>query len=292
MTIKLYFSPLIAKIIYIYNTKVNTGKKLSTARLSDGTEVYCLRVPEAIVLDNHVEGYMGNGIDIKDGDVVFDIGANIGLLGVRACQKYPNAKVFAFEPIPDIYRAASANADRYGKGNYKVIQKGVSDKEGELTFTYFPNSPALSTSDPSQWDVDPTQFEKAVEGNLRNLPGRYKLLRYLPKFLTPFIARQIRKGSVTVNCPLTTVSKVIEEYNIPKIDLLKVDCEGAELAVLKGIDTNHWPMVGKVVAEVHDIDGRLAEVTSLLKSHGFNNIHSEKEKGFEETHLINIFATR
>lgn len=271
---------------------MSTAKKLSTARLSDGTEVYCLRVPEAIVLDNHVEGYMGNGIDIKDGDIVFDIGANIGLLGVRACQKYPNAKIYAFEPIPDIFAVAKANADKFGKGNYTVFQNGVSDSEGDLVFTYFPNSPALSTSDPAQWDVDPTQFEKAVDGNLRNLPGRYKLLRYLPKFLTPFIARQIRKGSVTVNCKLTTVSKVIEDNNIPKIDLLKVDCEGAELSVLRGIKQEHWPVIGKVVAEVHDLEGRLDVVIALLKSHGFNKIHTEKEKGFEDTHLINIFATR
>ncbi len=271
---------------------MSTGKKLLTARLSDGTEVYCLRVPEAVVLDNHVEGYMGNGIDIKDGDVVFDIGANIGLLGVRACQRFPNAKIYAFEPIPDIYRIAKANADKFGNGNYTVIDNGVSDEEGVLIFTYFPNSPALSTSNPEQWDVDPTEFEKAVDGNLRNLPGRYKLLRFLPKFLTPFIARQIKKGAVRVECKLTTVSKVLEDYNIPKIDLLKIDCEGAELQVLQGIKADHWPIIGKVVAEVHDVEGRLEVVTALLKSHGFSKIHTEKEKGFEDTHLTNIFATR
>jgi len=82
------------------------------------------------------------------------------------------------------------------------------------------------------------------------------------------------------------------DNNIPRIDLLKVDCEGAELAVLKGIKPEHWPLIGKVVAEVHDVEGRLETVTALLKSHGFNNIHQEKEKGFEKTQLTNIFATR
>lgn len=271
---------------------MSTAKKLLTARLDDGTEVYCLRVPEAVVLDSHVEGYMGNGIDIKDGDIVFDIGANIGLLGVRACQRFPNTKVYAFEPIPDIFAAAKANADKFGKGNYTVIPLGVSSEEGELTFTYFPNAPALSTSDPGQWDIDPKQFENAVKGNLENMPARYRLLRFMPRFLMPMIARQIKSGSVTVNCKLTTVSKVMEDNNIPKIDLLKVDCEGAELAVLKGIKPEHWPLIGKVVAEVHDVEGRLDTVTALLKQHGFNNIHKEKEKGFEKTQLTNIFATR
>jgi hypothetical protein len=117
-------------------------------------------------------------------------------------------------------------------------------------------------------------------------------LRYLPKFLTPFIARQIKKGAVTVNCRLTTVSKVLEEHKIPKIDLLKIDCEGAELSVLQGIKNEHWPLIGKIVAEVHDVEGRMDVITKLLKSHGFINIHTEKEKGFEQTHLTNIFATR
>jgi hypothetical protein len=40
------------------------------------------------------------------------------------------------------------------------------------------------------------------------------------------------------------------------------------------------------------VEGRLETVTALLKSHGFNNIHQEKEKGFEKTQLTNIFATR
>lgn len=260
--------------------------------MSDGTVVYCLRVPEAVVLDNHVEGYMGNGIDIKDGDIVFDIGANIGLLGVRACQKYPNAKIYAFEPIPDIFRVASANAEKFGNGNYKVIPCGVSNAVGELNFTYYPNSPALSTSDPEQWLRDPKEFEKAVAGNLKNMPARYRLLRFMPSFLTPFIARQIMSGAIKVSCKLTTVSLVIEENNIPKIDLLKIDCEGAELQVLQGIKPEHWPLIGKVVAEVHDNDGRLDVVKKLLTDNGFTKISAEKEKGFEETKLINIFATR
>jgi hypothetical protein len=44
--------------------------------LHDGTAIYCLRKPEAKMLDHHVDGYLQNGITIKDGDVVFDVGAN------------------------------------------------------------------------------------------------------------------------------------------------------------------------------------------------------------------------
>ena len=75
---------------------------MKTTKLPDGTRVYALRAPEARMLDHHVDGYLQNGIEINDGDVVFDVGANIGVFSVRAAQKGPNVRVFAFEPIPFI----------------------------------------------------------------------------------------------------------------------------------------------------------------------------------------------
>ena len=47
---------------------------MTKTTLHDGTAIYCLRKPEAKMLDHHVDGYLQNGIAIKDGDVVFDVG--------------------------------------------------------------------------------------------------------------------------------------------------------------------------------------------------------------------------
>lgn len=265
---------------------------MQTVKLDDGTQVYCLRKPEAIVLDSHVDGYLAHGIVINDGDVIFDVGANIGLMGVRAFQRYKGITVFAFEPIPDIFAAMQANANKFGQGRYHAINKGVSAAPGRLNFTYYPNSPALSTSDPDQWDLDPAQLERAVEGNLKNAPKRFSWMRYLPKFIAKYVARHIRSGAVKVDAELTTLSTVFAEYKLEKIDLLKVDCEGAELQVLQGIQPADWPKIQKVVAEVYDVDNRLAIIKEMLTNAGFTKITEEKEKGFEETKLINIFAIR
>ena len=61
---------------------------MTQATLNDGTKVFCLRKPEAKMLDHHVDGYLQNGIKINDGDVVFDVGANVGVFGIRACLLY------------------------------------------------------------------------------------------------------------------------------------------------------------------------------------------------------------
>ena len=63
---------------------------MTKTTLSDGTQLFCLRKPEAKMLDHHVDGYLQNGISIKDNAVVFDVGANIGVFGIRAVQKAKN----------------------------------------------------------------------------------------------------------------------------------------------------------------------------------------------------------
>ena len=76
------------------------------------------------------------------------------------------------------------------------------------------------------------------------------------------------------------------------INLLKIDCEGAELDVLLGLKDAHWPKIEKVIAEVHDIDGRLDKIIDLLTTHGITEITVEKEAGFERTVLCNVHAVR
>ena len=73
------------------------------AKLQDGTKVHCILKSEAQVLDHHVEGYFVHGIALKENDVVFDVGANVGVFSLRALQKGKSIQVFAFEPIPDIF---------------------------------------------------------------------------------------------------------------------------------------------------------------------------------------------
>ncbi|MBM76341.1 MAG: hypothetical protein CMK59_13130 [Proteobacteria bacterium] len=73
---------------------------MKTTHLKDSTEISCLLSSEAFVLDDHVEGYFNHGRSIKDGSVVFDVGANIGIFGIRTLQKGSNIRFFAFELVP------------------------------------------------------------------------------------------------------------------------------------------------------------------------------------------------
>lgn len=65
------------------------------------------------------------------------------------------------------------------------------------------------------------------------------------------------RGPEHVSVPVITVSQAMRNLRLRQIDLLKLDCEGAELDVLLGLTPATWGMVNQIVAEVADVDGRL-----------------------------------
>ena len=265
---------------------------MPTATLNDGMAVHCLVRSEALVLDHHVRGYFNHGIDVRDGDIVFDVGANIGVFALRALERGPSVRVFAFEPIPDIYAVLARNCARHGEGRMAALPYGVSSKPGRACFDYYPNSPALSTAHPDLWDTDPDLLARAVRGSARNAPPELWQARFVSGFLSRVIARRLRRGARHVDCELRTLSQIIRDRRVPRVDLLKIDCEGAELDALMGIDEEHWPLIGKVIVEVHDLDGRVTQVKRLLREHGFRHVVVDREPGFEDTPLYNLHATR
>ena len=80
---------------------------------------------------------------------------------------------------------------------------------------------------------------------------------------------------------------------LEQVDMLKIDVERAELAVLHGIADSDWPKIRQIVVEVHDIDGRLAEVKGLLTEHaGFQVTAVEQDINLRGSTLYNIYAIR
>ncbi len=265
---------------------------MTSTKLADGTEIFCIKKPEAKMLDYHVDGYLQHGITINDGDVIFDVGANIGVFGIRAVNSFSNVKVYAFEPIPEILAVLKSNAAKFAKDRFIVLPYGASNENTTATFSYFPNTPALSTAHPEMWNKNPQAFSEAVKSTINNPPPQLKWMRFIPASFSGLIAKFLQKGKVSVTCNLRTISSVIKEEKVSEIDLLKIDCEGAELQALQGIEQQDWNKINKVVVEVHDTENRLQIITGLLQKNGFTKIVKEKEKGLENTQLFNLFATR
>lgn len=75
---------------------------------------------------------------IGPGDVVADIGANIGLTVILFSTLA--SKVYAFEPSPSTYRILVDNLARAGVDNVEAINLGLGHKEESLTITFAKNN--------------------------------------------------------------------------------------------------------------------------------------------------------
>ncbi|HEN4755802.1 TPA: FkbM family methyltransferase, partial [Legionella pneumophila] len=72
-----------------------------------------------------------------------------------------------------------------------------------------------------------------------------------------------------VRCHLTALGRFIENNQIARIDLLKIDVEGAELDVINSIKPEQFSLIKQLSIEVHDIDNRVEKLVSYLQKQGY-----------------------
>ena len=276
---------------------MKTGLKETS--LPNGLKVFCLDELEATLVFDQVKLYYKHGIEVHPADTVFDIGANIGMFTLLTNELGDrNINIFAFEPIPDIFAALSANINRHGTDIIRVFNCGLAANSGSTEFAYYPHYTMLSTaySDSTSENELHTLIRESLLRNLDELPRQLHWLRWLPGFLRSFVLDRMIDRSFRdmqlIKCQLRTVSEIIREYNVEHIDLLKVDAEKSELAVLGGVDEEHWPMIRQVVMEVHDLEGRLEAIRQLLKKHGIAQIMIEQEPTLRGSNVYSLYARR
>jgi FkbM family methyltransferase len=117
---------------------------------------------------------------LKPGDVVVDVGANIGYYTTLAAKAVgPTGRVIAIEPFPETFTALRDNVRRNGLTNVELVNAAVGD--GAVLSLYQDPSGALGTISMLQqpgWkhvaDVPTTTIEKIVAPDLR---GRLRLVK-------------------------------------------------------------------------------------------------------------------
>lgn len=122
--------------------------------------------------------------DIKEDDVVFDVGSYHGHFALYASQKAKNGKVYAFEPDPKNRAVLKKNLELNGITNVVVVP--------DILTAY----------------VGFAQFNSEGTG----------------------ISQISPEGNDTLRC--TTLQAFCQENNIPKVDFVKMDIEGAEVGVV------------------------------------------------------------
>ena len=267
-------------------------------RQREGSEFAAYELPNGLTIARHNKNeadylyheifeehaYFAPQITLPPQACVFDVGANIGVFSLFVDHVCPGARIYAFEPIPEIFKILSANAELYGL-QARLFECGLSNQAATSTFSYYPHLSLLSGLFPDAEEAQSVvrSFEQNLRknGNGMTLPGEVALNELLTE----------RLETRPVECRLRTISEVIETEGIEQIDLLKIDVEKSELAVLEGVTTDNWRRIRQVVVELEDREERLNEVTSLLRNAGFE-VTVEQDEALQTTALFKVYAIR
>jgi FkbM family methyltransferase len=142
---------------------------------------------------------------LRPGATAFDVGANIGLYSLLFSDLVgPRGHVHAFEPEPDNYARLELHLALNGAANVRARQLAVYSEPGQVSLNVFP--PGLGPWHSLGW----------------------------PRLPDPFRAGAIAEPAGTIPVEGTSLDAYASEHAIERIDLLKVDVEGAELDVLQG----------------------------------------------------------
>lgn len=183
--------------------------------------------------------------------LLLDVGANLGLASIAIARLATNPlHVIAVEPVRavcDVLRRNLAMSDAVR--SFDVLQMAVADSSADSLALHF------CTSMPGESTLllaEVTQMQMLARGRVEC-----------------FVQQEVR---------CTTVSRLLDIADGDEPVILKVDVEGSELAVLRGVEARHWPRIVAVLMEVHDVDGRLDDCVTILRREHFGAICVEPEQ--------------
>ena len=190
----------------------------------------CADAHEGEVITN--DSYKVKELSERDPNIeyIVDIGGNIGAFSKQVSTFFPNAKVIVCEPESELMKYAKENTDH----KLIYVEKAIIGDES----------------------LDEVEFSICKwEGN-HHVKGRFRMDTYG----VPEVGSEILYD---ITVPATTLGKIIAENNFPRVDLLKMDTEGAEPEIIESIKP--WlKNIRHIVAEWHSQDD-LARLKEALK---------------------------
>ncbi|WDK15625.1 FkbM family methyltransferase [Colletotrichum graminicola] len=241
--------------------------------LVNGLSCYTTSQREARLIYKEIyEDRCYDGFNLPDSPFIIDAGANIGLFSLYIKQQCPSATILAFEPAPETYKILRQNLKLNNTAGVKPYACGLSSNATAAKLVYFPHLPGNSTLYP----------EDKVEIR-RRFTQRY----------SEEVAAEVFGHSQEVDISLQRLSHFLDGYiGLERIDLIKVDVEGAELDVLLGVDDKYWDMVRNVVLETWADSGVKPAIEELLKGKGFDVVIEKTRSLPENTFIIRAYRDK
>ena len=163
------------------------------------------------------------------GDIILDVGAHIGFFTINSAKRCgKSGKVFSFEPNPDTFKRLKRNIDLNNLSNVQFENIAISNKKGEIKLKVGESSEASTIMN---------------NGTLKSYQNN-------------------------INIKSNTLDNIVRANNLFKVDILKIDAEGAEELILKGASEYAIPLARKILIETHSNELNKS-CRKLLKNYGF-----------------------
>lgn len=166
--------------------------------------------------------YRISGIKFQEGDVVIDIGANVGIFSIYLARRFPFLKIYSFEPVKESYDSFLRNIHKNGVADNVItlVNKAVTKDGRNVTMFMYDRSTACSTmsENPEVW------FRGAPQTNIHSS-----------------------------NIQSITLDGIFNEFQIDHCKLLKIDCEGCEYEVLSSTSEDVFKKIEILRGEFHKL---------------------------------------
>jgi FkbM family methyltransferase len=198
----------------------------------------------------YTRSYDVSGVPIRPGDIVLDIGANQGFFSCYAA--YKGAKVFAFEPVPELFERLLFN----------VRRNGFADR-----VTAFPY--AIGESDA---DVE-IQVSASLGGGQSSI---------IPEF-TKYYNVPVRQS---IKVPCRTLPKILADLSAPTVRLCKLDVEGAEFGILRTLKASHLEKLQSIAVEYHLGACEIRDLLSMIEGWGSHHTSLMDQRPYDAGYIL------
>lgn len=188
--------------------------------------------------------------------VIFDIGACEGEDSIRYARLFPNARIFAFEPVPENVALIERNLSAYGTTRVELVPCALSSEEGSAVFHLSSGAPE-GAANSEEWNYGNKSSSLLPPGDVREHHPWLVFDR-------------------TIEVRTRTLDGFCRERGIERVDFIHMDVQGAELRVLEGAE-GMLPTLRAVWTEVEKVplyEGQpLADqIERFLTDHGMRKV--------------------
>lgn len=196
--------------------------------------------------------YTRYGTSIEDGWRVIDIGAGIGDFSIFAAHIRPDAVVYAYEPFPESHRLLIENLSLNGIKNVHSFQQAVWSREDQLSLD-------VSSGEPLQ--------------------------------IASQASTSTHQDDDLLNVQAISLEQILGNHHLERVDLLKLDCEGAEYQILMCAPGSVLLKVDRIIMEYHDLDDERnhRKLVSFLQAMDFS---VTTNANFVHENIGYLYATR